>query len=139
MRTWHLRWTGFCGCAVNERGQIAGIRLQILLRILLADFLLSPFFGRREDAGPRHASEQFWCLSHLNNEVRSLAFQTWRDLAAHPYVGRGKDDRSRCLGRDFGLANWINNAGEVVGGVHHADDQFHAVLWTHGGRPIWAL
>jgi len=37
------------------------------------------------------------------------------------------------LGGTFGLANWINDAEEVVGGSTTPDDQFHAVLWTHGG------
>jgi len=30
-------------------------------------------------------------------------------------------------------ANWINNAGEVLGGATTPDDQFHAVLWIMVG------
>ena len=37
------------------------------------------------------------------------------------------------LGGSFSVANWINNAGDIVGGATTTNDEsFHATLWRHG-------
>jgi probable HAF family extracellular repeat protein len=60
------------------------------------------------------------------------------DQKYHPFLWQKATNRMKdlgTLGGDSGTANWINEAGEIVGGAWTTGNQaFHAVLWKNG-RP----
>jgi len=55
------------------------------------------------------------------------------DYVIHPFLWDGKLIDLGTFGGTFGLANWLNDAGEVTGVASTVDDQeFHAFFWKNG-------
>jgi probable HAF family extracellular repeat protein len=131
---------------VNEAGQVAGISyINSTPNPLTGLPTMHPFQwenGKMRDLGTIGGTQVFQ-LNTLNERGQVVGSMTLADEDpnhVHPFLWDGKTLLNLgTLGGDFGEANWLNDAGEVVG---HADTSIacpggagpigHAFLWKNG-------
>jgi probable HAF family extracellular repeat protein len=131
---------------VNESGQVAGITYTDSTPNPLTTVPpMHPFLwenGTMHDLGTIGGTQVFQ-LNGLNERGQVIGSMTLADEDSHhvhPFLWDGKTLLNLgTLGGDFGEANWLNDAGEVVG---HADTSIscpngggtigHAFLWKNG-------
>jgi probable HAF family extracellular repeat protein len=73
-------------------------------------------------------------VNHLNNRGEVVGgMNTEGDATFHPFLWDGHAMRDLgTLGGDYGAANWVNDAGQVVGFAANQNGAFFAFLWKHG-------
>jgi probable HAF family extracellular repeat protein len=132
---------------VNEAGQVAGISyIDSTPNALTGLPTMHPFLwenGKMRDLGTIGGTQVFQ-LNALNERGQVVGSMTLADEDpnhVHPFLWDGERLRNLgTFGGDFGEANWLNDAGEVVG---HADYSIacpgpgagpigHAFLWKDG-------
>jgi probable HAF family extracellular repeat protein len=130
---------------VNESGQVAGFSyISSTPNPLTGVPPAHPFLwenGTMHDLGTIGGTQVFQ-LNGLNKRGQVIGSMTLADEDSrhvHPFLWNGKALLNLgTFGGDFGEANWLNDAGEVVG---HADTSFacssggpigHAFLWKNG-------
>jgi probable HAF family extracellular repeat protein len=131
---------------VNEAGQIAGISyINSIPNPLTTLPTMHPFLwenGTMHDLGTIGGTQVFQLngLNGLGQVVGSMTLADEDPKHVHPFLWDGETLLNLgTLGGDFGEANWLNDAGEVVG---HADTSSacpggagpigHAFLWKNG-------
>jgi probable HAF family extracellular repeat protein len=122
---------------LNERGQIAGISFTDSNASSNCAWALTthPFFwenGKMTDVGSLGGT--CGAPNWMNNRGQVVGFSTVTGDQPHAFFWDKKEglkDLGTLPGRSVSFANWINEAGEIVG----SDDFFnggHAILWKNG-------
>jgi probable HAF family extracellular repeat protein len=122
---------------INERGQVAGISLiDSTVNSNTGSPTQHPFLwedGKMRDLGTIGGTLVAG-VNHLNDlgEVVGAMF-TEGDQTFHPFLWNGRAMKDLgTLGGDFGGANWVNDAGDVVGFAADQTGAFFAFLWKYG-------
>lgn len=122
---------------VNEAGQVGGVSYSDSAFSMNCAFPLTThaFFyenGKMNDVGTFGGSCSFF--GYMNNRGQVTGFANTPDENNHAFVWdnqHGLKNLGELPGGVFSFGQWINEAGEVVGGSDAAAF-FHATLWKNG-------
>ena len=122
---------------INERGQVAGTSLlDSTVNSNTGNPTQHPFLwedGKMKDLGTMGGTLVLG-VNHLNDRGEVAGVMTTAgDQTFHPFLWNGRTMKDLgTLGGDFGGANWVNDAGDVVGFAADQTGAFFAFLWKHG-------
>ena len=120
---------------VNNRGQVAGVSFTDTILNASGFPTQDPFFwenGKMVDIGTLGGTVGFPQM--MNNRGQVVGITNDANEANHAFLwdkNEGLKDLGDLPGGNNSQANWINDAGEIVGGSD-ATNFFHAVLWRNG-------